>query len=306
MPLYPSPTQPRIAYDKDGTGVYHSKISSGVLTQATAQNLADFNGERTLTVFNRNGGNGGARVCFVFPTNRDITGWWVHTGLETGYGNDTTPHMDTSTDTTNTIDGTWTPVPGITGMPFCNSKDLGLATDNALALPYYRATPGPYMLPTPLNNVKFLRFWLVDSGSWGVYWHHIHLYGKPSAVTDRLDLWHPTLDQPLSDFPGWFDWGDVPRSSATGVKSFRVRNRSAGLTANTIVVSADSVNAESPSLASQTQFRYNAGTYAATASVTTLAPGATSLVFDVKITALSNAVLGLATQRYGAVAGSWT
>jgi hypothetical protein len=296
---------PRIAYDKDGTGVYHSRISSGALTTLSGAQTNDLNSEKSLITIDRWGGNGGARVCFAFPTNRDIVGWWVHFGCETGYGNDTTPHMETSTDTTNTIDGTWTNVPGITGTPFFNAQSV-VAKDNPLALPYFRTTPGPYTLPTPLNNVKFLRFWVPDTGSWGVYWMHIHLFGKPTVVADRLDLWHPTLDQPLSDFPGWFDWGDTPRLSTPAAKSFRLKNRSAGLTANSIVVAADSLSGLSPSPESQTQFRYNAGTYAATATLASLGPGATSLVFDVKLALTASAVLGLATQRYGATAGSWT
>jgi hypothetical protein len=214
--------------------------------------------------------------------------------------------METSTDTTDTINGTWTTVPGITGTPFANANTLTGSYTNPLAIPYFRDTPGPYTLPTPLTNVKFLRFWIADTLNWGVYWNHIHLFGKPTTVTDRIDLWHPTVDAPLSDYPGFFDWSDSPRSSSLAARSFRVKNRSTGLSASGIVIAATSLNGLSPTLESGTQFRYNAGAYAATATVPgPLAPGAISALIDVKVDVPATMALGLTTQRYGTTVGAW-
>lgn len=290
MPNYPNPTAVRLAYDRDGTLVY--KNIGGVLTQQTQANLNNGNDESDIywggTTFLTdnpivNGGSG--ILIFIFPQVTDVTGMRHFLGTGTGF----TGTIETSVNSTNGIDGTWVAGGSIPG-------------SGGSVRPAYRTG----ITTLTISAVKMLRISSGNLGGGG-YWNPmaLHLYGKPAVSTTRLELWHPTLDQSYYANPAMLDREDALRSSSV-VKSFRVKNLSTTLTASTITVSSNSLTASSPTLESQTTFRYNAGTYAATATISSLAPGAISQVVDAKTDVAAGAALSVWVQRFIASAATWT
>lgn len=282
---YPDVPGPRLPYDRDGTQVYIYVASNGTSTQQGQSVIDDLNDEDsggTIGFF-----PAGQYVIFVFPQPMDIVGYAVSWHSELGGGLQQSGGIDYSTDTTNFQDGTWTAMTN----PPNTAEPIGLRTN---------------IQTTNITNVKAIRM----QGTGGVWMSRpsvVHFYGTPTSSTgDRLVFWHPTLDQPLSQTPAFFDYGDVTRDAVDIVRDFRLKNISASLTANTITVGSEAFTDASPTYISQTQFRYNGGGYASTASLPSLAAGTISQTFSVKFDISASAALGLWTQRYYAQAASWS
>jgi hypothetical protein len=119
---------------------------------------------------------------------------------------------------------------------------------------------------------------------------------------DRLEIWHPTLDQRVDG--AFFDWGDTPRGS-TQDRVFRVKNRSDIYTANTITVALEALTDTSPSYAGSFLFS-TGGSFTNVVSIGTLYPGAVSGTITVRRATPANAVLSTWMARVSATATSWT
>jgi hypothetical protein len=126
-----------------------------------------------------------------------------------------------------------------------------------------------------------------------------------TAATQRLLFWHPTLNQPLSDFPAYFDWGNRPRSSVA-TRDVRVKNTSDILTASTTVVGVEALTDASPTFVGQHTVSLSGGGFGASVVIPTLAPGQVSPVLTVKQDLLASAALGPWSQRLYAEVGVWT
>lgn len=275
--LYPDVPGPRIAYDRDGSsGV--SFTGAGAVTVLTAGQLATLNDEDNDAVAPGSGGG----IAILFPQLTTIIGWFTSKGNLAGAAS-----FFTSVDTTNGFDGTW--------VQFSTAL-----TNNQNINPGHRQL---IKTATPVANIKAIR---VNAAGGTHGYEAIHVYGYPDASSDRLEFWHPTLDQPLRTTPAYFDYGDVPRSAANIERDFRLKNLSVSLTANTITVGAEAATDASPTYVSQTEFRYNGGSYAATASLGSLAPDTISNVFTTKFDISATAALSIWVQRYYADASSWS
>ena len=273
---YPDAPANRMEVDTDGT-VGALITSGGTITVLTATQMQNLNDESDSTTIASPGTNG--FTAYVFPELRDIAAVFFSHST----GNAT---ISVSTNTTNGFDGTWTTV-------------LAAAARTSATQPNYRtgielATAG---------GIKGIRSLSSSTGTPRTF----HVYGKNTSLnSDKLELWHPTLDQPLYQTPAFLDAGDTMRSTTADL-TFRLKNLSASLTANTITVNAQALtDAASPTMVSGITFDYNGGGFAATASVGSLAPGAISAVFTLRHTVPSNAVLGIWTQRVVASAASWS
>lgn len=293
--LYPDAPAPRLAYDIDGTVV--GKIVGGVITLATASNLSNIQDESDIywggTQFSTDQpiaaqGNT-ASLFFIFPYLTDVTGICI---IQPGTGNLAGVNMtvETSVDTTTGQDGTWT-------------NRGTIQSPNVSVNPNYRSSISAIAGATA---VRAIRITVTVATAKTFNPSCVHLYGKPAAASNRLEFWHPTLDQSLFQTPAYFDFGDVPRGSAAIVKSYRLKNRSTTLTATGITVSTSVLTEQSPTIASQVQHRYDGGAYGATASLASLGPQAVSQVFDAKLTPSATAALGLGAERFKAVAGAWS
>jgi hypothetical protein len=202
--------------------------------------------------------------------------------------------VETSTNTTNGIDGTWT------------NQGNYVNTGNIVT---------PILLRNSITSlsvagVKAMR-WLNASGAGGARnVRGLQLFGAIAAgeTPDRLRMWHPTLDEPLDDNTSadgaFFDWGDIQRNT-TSDKTFRIKNNSATLTANGIVISQQTLTDTTPSVNSQFTFS-DGGAFASSIDIGNLAPGAISVVVTKRFTRPSNAILSLWTSRTIANPTSWT
>lgn len=278
---YPDIPGPRMAYDRDGTQIY--QWENGTLTPAAlpATGLND----ETLGAWNV--GLANKWIAFIFPEPRDLVGYLL------GARHNSTlsaPSWQSSKDTTNGIDGTWT--------------SYGAATIDANMAMDYRTAIQPASV-TAAKAIKFNIIWGGVGTNGGANLDGFHLYGQPSATGDRLEFWHPTLNQSLNATPAWFDWGNRPRSTSA-TKQFRIKNLSTILTASGITVGVEALTDASPTFVSQHTFSLDGGsTFSPTVTISSLSPGQFSPVITVKQDLSASAALSLWAQRFYANAGSW-
>jgi hypothetical protein len=279
---YPDAPSWRMAYDRDGTQVF--KITAaGAISQLTSAELIAMNneGEDGFTAVNYNGGSGS--LVFIFPESRDLDAFLSIRG---GYGpNGMT--VSVSSNTTNGLDGTWTTIS--TAMP------LGVVVK-----PSYRTA----IVSTTALGIKAVKFGAIASGANDWVPTALHLFGEPvpGANPNRLELWHPTLDEKLP--PAYFDWGDVPRSSSAD-RTFRVKNLSSSMTAGAVRVAMESLTDTTPSVPAQHTISYGGGSFLAQVNIGDLAPGAISGVVTLRRVTPSNAVLSLWSFRVFAESTAW-
>lgn len=278
---YPDPPAPRMAYDTDGTQLFRVAASgTGTPTGATPTQTTDSNRE--------SGSGPGNWVqdysCFIFPQLRDLAGIWA-LGINGGSPSGTQFTAQVSSDTTNGVDGTW--VTYIASFTVAQNYKPSFRTSIALAT---------------ATGVKAVRVRCTNAGNQSLL---VHLYGTIPAASDRIEFWHPTLDQPLTSLPAHLDWGNRPRST-NETRQFRIKNLSGVATANTITVGLEALTDASPTYVSQHQFSYNGGPFGATATIPSLAPNTVSAIIDIQQNISATAALGLWSQRAYANVGSWS
>jgi hypothetical protein len=286
---YPDAIGPRVPYDRNGSVGIVYDTGSGTLSQLSQSQMTGINDESSAgSQVSLSGGGTQFWVGFIFPTPIDFMGYFIlWRGTKSQW---TDGPIQVSTNTTNFMDGTWTQI-------------AASHTTTSPVSPGYRNA----QTAVAASGIKAIRFRYTSGGGAISYgWAAVNLYGKPSTTTDRLELWHPTLDQPLTDTPAYFDYGDVSRGTGAIERDFRIKNLSSSLTASTITVGVEALTDASPTYVSQTQFRYNGGVYGSSASLGALGPGSISLPFTAKLDTLSTAALGLWAQRYYAQAAGWS
>lgn len=276
---YPDPPGRRIEYDRDGSGcVFFNGVS---LVSLTGPQMVLLNNENDdISVVNLVAVT--HFVAVVFPTPMTIAGLYKADGARGSI-------FEVSTNTTTGLDGVWVAA-GVSGQNVAPVIDA------------YRTT----ILTTgmPIANVTGVRIRSTASGSSQT--RAFHIYGhRTAAVGNWLTLWHPTLNQALSTTPAAYDLGDDARGSGPDLLSFRVKNCSAGLTAQTITVSREALTDGAPTTVSLLQLRYNGGAYGNTAAVGNLAPGAISDIVDAKLDVTVLAPVGVWAPRVIAAAAAW-
>jgi hypothetical protein len=286
--LYPDPPGARMAYDADGSScvIIDGVGAITVLTNLQAKALNDESGATKVLL--RPTGGGGIRMGVVFSQPRDLKGLFFTGHPEGGLGTRSW-NWESSVDTTSGVDGTWV-------------SRGALLTPEPPVNPTYRSGIAVVNVP----NTQGIRI-TEGGGSGDIYVDAIHIYAplSASASIERLTFWHPTLSQPITDFPGYLDWGNRPRGS-TDTRTIRVKNLSAALTASTIQVGVEALTDATPTMVSQHQFKYgDGGSYASTITIPSLAPGQVSDIITIQQTLADTAVLGLWAQRYFANAGLW-
>lgn len=270
---YPDVTARRMAWDRDGSVLL---VNTVVQSEATRQGL---NNEATGSV----AGIGDATVVVFFPELRDLYGYHIVSNP------DETTSWATSPDTTTGLDGTWDGQGSWTGDASPNKERMRT-----------------FIQSVNRTGIKAVRFTSTRQGGSEPSWYSLHLYGDIASGEnpDRLRLWHPTSDAELS--PAYLDWGDIIRGGAAVDRTFRVKNNSASLTAETIVIATQALTDTSPSV--PPQFTYSTAalpTYTTTKAIADLGPGDISPVITIRCTTPSNATLSLWWARVVAEAASW-
>lgn len=293
MGLYPAPPARRMPWDRDGSALVNVTSASVLTTRSAAerQTVNDETNSALGSIF-----NSGAKVAVVFAVPQTVVGVFVATATTVSGPSWT---IEYSLDTTTGNDGAWSTFRAAGS--YGQSQDV---PDRYRALVSAGDTHGIYVPGSPVASVKGIRFRCVTvTGSANVA--AMHVYGYPTAASNRLMLWHPTLNQALSDTPAIYDLGDVPRGAGPQVLSFRVKNISGTLTAQGVSVLREALTDGSPTIVSLTQLRYNAGAYGNTATIGNIAPGAISNIVDAAIDVTALAPVGLWAPRIIAAATSW-
>jgi hypothetical protein len=286
--LYPDAPGHRLVLDKDGTGLY-SVSSTSVSTLLATMGLINDESDGTGIAFT---GVASKYAVLLFPEKRDLAGYFIYVAPPSS--GTLTVGIDTSVNTTNGVDGTWVSLVS-PALVVANNAPFGQSTVS------YRDG----IQAAVRAGIKGLRISVVPSiAANPATLATVHLYGSISAgqVLDRLAIWDPILDQPVG--PAYFDWGDTPRGSSMD-RPFRVKNLSATLTANTVVVSTDALSDTVPSVPGQHLLSENASAFAATVSIPSLLAGQISGVVTLRRVTPADAVLSLWCLRLIAAAQSW-
>lgn len=272
--VYPDVPSNRIAWDRDAVLLSNGgEVGSGTRAGLNSESFGAY-----LSV----GYGGGLTWRVIFARKLDLSGWFLSGGLYGAYGGFGANYW--SPDTTNGSDGTWNgwsaPIQGASSQ---NSR----SSITVSSLSSVRGIGGSF------------------SGATGAtYLQAIHLYGRPSVDQnmDRLEIWHPTLDQRVGG--AFFDWGDTARGS-TEDRVFRVKNRSDVYTAGTITVGIEALSDTSPSHAGSFLLS-SGGSFTNSVSIGNLFPGAVSGTITVRRATPVNAVLSTWMARVFATATTWT
>jgi hypothetical protein len=274
---YPDVPAPRMPYDRDGTIGFSFLTNLTSIVTLTNADLISMNDENIATSGSLSGSSS-RWVCLIFPELRDIVALTI---TNASSGSNGINNVEVSSNSTNGIDGTWTSL-------------TTNFSDAAATGPAYR-TDFRSHVATGIKAIRALNS--VSGAALNCRVGTFHIYGTKSAVSDRLEFWHPTLDQSL-------DWGDVARSTTT-TRTVRLKNLSGSLTAGTITVGMEALYDASPSMISQHTFDYNGGGFGATATIPSLGPGQVSGIITIQQNISSTAALSVWEQRVYANASTW-
>jgi hypothetical protein len=241
----------RMAYDTDGTVGHEVNTGGGVVAEATPTFLANANAE------NESGwdlvGNFTRWATLIFPELRELDG--VFCAVDEAATFPTT--VDSSADTTNGVDGTWTTRIADLGnflVTYSNFRDnitsLAVATEKAI-----RAKFG------------------ASSNDQDVRGYHVYGAISPAETPDRI-LFLDTEDADAV-FTKVLDFGDVPRGQ-TVTRTFKIKNNSSGLTINTIQITAEDLYLNAGDWYT---FGDDGVAFQATFAAGNLGPGATKLIY---------------------------
>ena len=279
--FYPDVPGNRFAYHLDGTIVL-LKDSSNNLDDITgsAASLNDEDMSNGVSIDSKNS------LIFVFPELRNLQGYFLSQTQSNydGFYNMTPQSLESSADTTNGLDGTWTVIVN----PW--SRVIGSL------VPQYRQN----INAAAASGIKGLRFNFADNGNAAHNFVGLHLYGNIPITQNpnRLIFWEPINN---NETPGpYFDWGDRPRSTAQ-TKQFRIKNNSSTLTANSIGVTG---SAQTYTMA--LDFSTDNVSFASSVNIGNLTPGATSGILYVRRTVPAGETLRVQAIRMSAIAASWS
>lgn len=270
----------RVAWDADGT-VLTWTVDNGTSVEISGANMTLLNDENGGALNGITTNNGLGYWAHIFPELREFDGGFAAHG--TG-GGSSISNVDTSGDTTNGVDGTWT-------------NRIADIANHANTRPDYRTG----ITSVAVSNVRGVR-WRKASVSGGDddEFATFHIYGEISAAEtpDRL-LWFDQVAGTEYALP--IDYGDIPRGSAEDVVTF-LRNNSAALTASSVQVTAEDLF-----LGSGSWYTFDDGTgFSSTkALASSIANGADSPNITIRRITPDAAGLGLHAGRAYASVGSW-
>ena len=289
---YPDVPAPRMAYDRDGTVGFRISTSN-VVTFWSQGDLNAANNEST----NNNTSAGPGRNTYqglIFPQLRDISGIFCAAAIVNN-GSYRSVLFEWSPNTTNGFDGTW------------NSLTT-IGVNTTVISPYRDSITS--VSQTGVKGIRTRASSFTGATDGWHYWIAVHFYGSISNYTglDSLRMWHPTLDEPLDDNTSadgaYLDWGDVARGTSAA-RTFRIKNNSATLTANSVTLSTQVLSNTTPALEAQITYS-DGGAFASSINIGNLAPGAMSSVITVRKNTDLSASPSLWAWRTVAEAGSWS
>lgn len=271
----------RVAYDRDGS-VFSTidNVNTVIGHPTTAMRAMNAEGGGGYQLPNNTGA-----FAVVFPIPMDVSAVFMY------WQNTNGVNWQTSKDTTNGLDGTWT-------------TQLTNAASPAALSPQYRqlAQLEQFSPSASTTEVRGIR---ASAGFSGATIRAFHVYAVPSATAtkDRLVFWHPTSDVKLT--PTYFDWGDVPRGTSED-RAFRIKNLSTNKIAKGTVLYIEAmVNVNPPTQGMFTLSDNGGSTFVTSLTLPDLAPGATSSVLVCRRVIPTNALVSVWTVRMIADVNTW-
>lgn len=285
---YPDVPSRRMAWDDDGAVCLRRLPTTGPNVEHTDAEMADLNDEDNVNVFRYAGVTNpdGGYLYAILPELRELEGVYVRGTSHNGAAANLIGQIATSGDTTNGIDGIWTG-----------------------ALADYDDSSGPSVIDTwrteitslALSSVRGVRVRINHlSGNEG-WTRALHLYGRPSLgeTPDRLLF----IDQGTgAEFTKDKDYGDVPRGSTRDFQ-FRLRNNSGTLTANNVQITGEDLFNGSGAWYT---FSSDGTNFQATLSITSIAPGADTVVLTCRQTIPVGTLPMAHAARIRATVASWS
>lgn len=262
--LYPDVPGHRFAYDLDGTYVSVDPQNGGAFSAVDAGLMNDESSDEFVMISYDQRAAITRQLAFAFPEPRDISGIFVMSIYTPS-----TMRLDTSTDTTDGSNGTWTAGPNVMTARFNR---------------FYPESRSA-IFPVSLLGIKGLRLVAsVTSATFlGLHLQGLHLYGftSPTQSPERLEWWDPTLDQQVAKAA--LDFGDTAQGTMS-TKTLRLRNLSATKVANSVAITANNAAGGETLLASGITFSLDNVTYSASVTLPTLAALTTSPLIYVRRT----------------------
>lgn len=268
----PPPTGWEFVFDIDGTIVRRNS-----LTAYDAPTVKLINDYTPATAIFTTGDYTTTNVSWLFPQLRTVTGYSL------AYSSTHDSGLYTSNDSTDGVNGTWTSV----------------KTHAELAM-YRGVTTEALRTPTIVNysSVKAVKLYMYTSNGGSSAFYGAHLWG--TYTTNSLQMWHPTLDQPL--IANDCDHGDMLRGAISS-KDFRIKNLTSQ-TANDIVVSLQTPELNGALGGSDLIY---SSSRADSHNIGNLAPNAISGIITMERTmGVAQTYGSKGTVRVTAVATSWT
>lgn len=216
-------------------------------------------------------------MTVLFPQKRTFKGLaWTGDRAPTWVLQVQPPYwVDTSEDTTDGLNGTWT-----RQLTETSSEQIGFDSDGQFQ-DRYRTRIRAF----DVANVRGIRLSGISPGPDATEefkFRRLHVYANiPETAGERLMFWHPTLDQSLRA-PD-MDCGDLQLSQSV-TKTFRVKNMSATQTATSIAITREVATNSGGGTLFTEGFKISSddATYGDTLNIGNLAPGAVSSVLYVR------------------------
>lgn len=290
---YPDVLTNRMVLDRDGSALY--TIAGDARTTLTNDDLKVVNNEASddlgLTTDVE-------AYLLAFPELRDVNGLYL--GFAQAVADDWIDVVvEGSSDTTTGLDGIWSVIYA------SNRVEDGVSTGwwgHTAAGDYRRYIRAI----APVTGLRALKIGITPETPGTTAWRlkSLHVFGDVSAEQNphRLALWHPTMDMRMPG--GHLDWGDVPFSSSAE-KQFRVRNVSPRKRADAVVVSVDTLTDATPSVPPQFLLSYGGSAYAASVTIPSIAPEASSAKVTMRRVTPSTAASGAWAARVVTSTGAW-
>jgi hypothetical protein len=310
---YPDAPFRRMAYDADGTIVWWARpdatnnnwsaINTTTIVEWTTTQKQNSNNEGAqfaVSWEHRPGDIGTRFFAWIFPEPRDIYGYYMFMRSTNGVGLDKVMQLQTSTDSTNGVSGTWT-THIVEEDLTANLWHAGSNYSNSTA---YRIAIRNQYIPD-VRVYRFIIYQVYGLARDPVRVDGSHIYGEIAAgqTPDRLlfidELTGLEFDAPI-------DWGDVPRGT-TLERDIRIRNNSSTLTA-----ADNDLNFEALSGLSDTwhSIKDGGGSFGPTLNIASIAPGATYPAagdpLTVRLMVAMDEQLSLQASRLRLFTNSWT
>lgn len=286
---YPNVPGRRMAWDGDGTvsGSVQTNVGWGGVIGAVDENTpaeaAELNDEDIVAVSQAHDSSTGWSF-WIFPELREVDGISVG-GPDSGDGYKA---VESSADTTDAIGGTW------------NTEIANVhTTNNPFSLTDYRDFIDS-MAASSKRAIRLQR--QIVSLQTGPRLTWVHIYGEisPGQTPDKILI----LDEATGlDFTAAVDYGDIPRGGSEDLE-VRIRNDSAGLTANNVQYTVESLYQASGDWYTMTL--PGGATYQATQQVASIAPATTSGIITIRRITPGDEVLSLHAARFKVNVDSWS